>query len=252
MSIERLEKVWPQWQIGEMLGEGSFGKVYKAVREEHGLTTYSAIKAISIPQSDAELNSLRSEGWSEGATKTYLQGIVDDFVNEIKMMESMKGTQNVVSVEDYQVLEKEDKIGWDIFIRMEFLTSLVGHTSDKKLTEEDVIKVGLDLLSALELCSQKSVIHRDIKPENIFISSFGHYKLGDFGIARELEKTAGSMSQKGTYNYIAPEVASGRHYDATVDTYSLGIVLYKLLNYNRLPFIDHTAQMIQHQDRKNA
>lgn len=252
MSINRLEKVWPQWKIGDMIGEGSFGKVYKAVREEHGLTTFAAIKAISIPQNNAELASLRSEGWSEGATQTYLQGIVDDFINEIKMLESMKGTQNIVGVEDYQVLEKEDEVGWDIFIRMELLTSLVEHTSDKKLSEDEVIKLGFDLLGALEICAKKSVIHRDIKPENIFVSEHGHYKLGDFGIARELEKTAGSMSQKGTYNYIAPEVVSGRRYDATVDTYSLGVVLYKLLNNNRLPFTDHTAEVVQYQDRKNA
>jgi|GEM_PF-2267092 len=252
MSVSRLEQVWPQWKIDSMIGEGSFGKVYKAVREEHGLTTYSAIKVISIPQNDAELASLRSEGWSEGATNTYLKGIVDDFVNEIKLMESMKGTQNIVSVEDYVVLEKEDRVGWDIFIRMELLTSFIEHTGDKKLTMDEVIKVGLDILGALELCSKMNIIHRDIKPENIFVSSFGYYKLGDFGIARELEKMAGSMSQKGTYNYIAPEVAAGRHYNATVDTYSLGLVLYKLLNNNRLPFFDQTAQVMQYQDRKNA
>lgn len=40
MSVTRLEQHWPEWKICEVLGEGSFGKVYKAVREEHGLTTY--------------------------------------------------------------------------------------------------------------------------------------------------------------------------------------------------------------------
>ncbi|MCL2227865.1 MAG: protein kinase [Oscillospiraceae bacterium] len=252
MSVSKLAQHWPEWKIGDVIGEGSFGKVYKATREEHGLTTFSAIKVISIPQNDSELASLRSEGWSEGATKTYFEGIVNDFISEIKLMESMKGTQNIVSVEDYKVLEKEDRIGWDIFIRMELLTSLLEHVGDKRLAEDEVIKLGLDILGALELCSKQGIIHRDIKPENIFISSFGYYKLGDFGIARELEKTAGSMSQKGTFNYIAPEVVAGRNYDATVDTYSLGIVLYRLLNNNRLPFTDPSAEAVQYQDRKNA
>jgi serine/threonine protein kinase len=252
MSIARLEKYWPQWQIGEVLGEGSFGKVYKALRDEHGFATHSAIKVISIPQNDAEVSSLRAEGWNEASTKTYLQGIVDDFVNEIKLMETLKGTQNIVGVEDYLVLEKEDKIGWDIFIRMELLTSFNDYMEDKELTEKDVIKIGLDILNALVLCSKKNIIHRDIKPENIFVSSFGYYKLGDFGIARELDKTSGDMSQKGTFNYIAPEVITERTYDGTVDIYSLGVVLFKLLNNNKLPFIDQTTEAIRYQDRKNA
>ena len=252
MSIEKLNQIWPEWKMESLLGEGSFGKVYKAVREERGMTTYSAIKVVSIPKSDSELAALRTEGWSEGATKTYLQGIVDDFVNEIKMMEAMKGTPNIVSVEDYKVIEKTDKVGWDIFIRMELLTSFNDFISNRILPEEKVIILGEHILKALDLCAQRNIIHRDIKPENIFISSFGYYKLGDFGIARELEKTSGSMTQIGTYNYVAPEVAASRHYDATVDTYSLGIVLYRLLNNNRLPFIDPQAQLVQYQDRKNA
>lgn len=252
MSIEKLGIIWPEWKVVKQLGEGSFGKVYEVVREEHGVTSTAAVKVISIPQSDAELSSIRSEGLDETGTRSYFEGIVTDFVNEIKLMESMKGTSNIVSVGDYKVLEKTDKIGWDIFIRMELLTPLNEYTADKTLTEAEVVKLGQDVCSALELCTQRNIIHRDIKPENIFISSFGDFKVGDFGIARELEKTSGSLSQKGTYNYMAPEITTSKHYDATVDLYSLGLVLYKLLNNNRLPFLDPSAQLIQYQDRKNA
>lgn len=252
MSIEKLAAIWPEWKIIEQIGEGSFGKVYKAVREEHTMTTYAAIKVISIPQSDTELSSLRSEGLTEDASKTYFEGVVNDFVNEIKLMESMKGTSNVVSVEDFRVLEKDDKIGWDIFIRMELLKPFNEYISEHTMTEQEVIKLGTDICTALELCSRRNIIHRDIKPENIFISSFGDFKVGDFGIAKELEKTSGAMSSKGTYNYMAPEIAAGKKYDYTVDIYSLGLVLYKLLNNNRLPFIDPYAQQIQYQDRKDA
>jgi len=252
VSIDRLSAIWPEWEVVDQLGEGSFGKVYKVVREEHGVTSNAAVKVISIPQNDAELASIRSEGLDDTGTRSYFEGIVTDFVNEIKLMQSMKGTSNVVSVEDYKVLEKTDKIGWDIFIRMELLTPLNDYIADKTLTETEFIKLGQDVCSALELCAQRNIMHRDIKPENIFVSSFGDFKVGDFGIARELEKTSGSLSQKGTYNYMAPEIKTSKHYDATVDIYSLGLVLYKLLNNNRLPFLDPNAQLIQYQDRKNA
>ena len=253
MSVEVLKQIWPEWQIeGKPLGKGSFGVVYKAVRRDHGVESYAAIKVISIPTDSSEVDSLRSEGLDMNATRTYLQGIVNDFVSEIQLMESLKGVQNIVSVEDYKVVEKTDEIGWDIYIRMELLTSFNNYICDKKLTEEEVIKLGCDICTALEICAKRNIIHRDIKPENIFINDFGYFKLGDFGIARKMENMTGGLSQKGTFNYMAPEVANGNEYDARVDTYSLGIVLYRLLNGNRLPFLDTEKQLLNPNERRNA
>lgn len=253
MSVKALKQIWPEWQIeGRPLGKGSFGVVYKAVRRDHGVESYAAIKVVSIPTDPSEVDSLRSEGLDMNATRTYLQGIVNDFVSEIQLMESLKGVQNIVSVEDYKVVEKTGEIGWDIYIRMELLTSFNAYICDKKLTEKDVIKLGCDICTALEICAKKNIIHRDIKPENIFINDFGDFKLGDFGIARKLENMTGGLSQKGTFNYMAPEVANSSEYDARVDTYSLGIVLYRLLNGNRLPFLDTEKQLLNPNERRNA
>ena len=253
MAVEVLKQIWPEWQIeGKPLGKGSFGVVYKAVRRDHGVESYAAIKVISIPTDPSEVDSLRSEGLDMNATRTYLQGIVNDFVSEIQLMESLKGVQNIVSVEDYKVVEKTGEIGWDIYIRMELLTSFNAYICDKKLTEEEVIKLGCDICTALEICAKRNIIHRDIKPENIFINDFGYFKLGDFGIARKMENITGGLSQKGTFNYMAPEVANSSEYDARVDTYSLGIVLYRLLNSNRLPFLDTEKQLLNPNERRNA
>lgn len=253
MSVEVLKQIWPEWQIeGKPLGKGSFGVVYKAVRRDHNVESYAAIKVISIPADPSEVDSLRSEGLDMNATRTYLQGIVNDFVSEIQLMESLKGVQNIVSVEDYKVVEKSGEIGWDIYIRMELLTSFNTYICDKKLTEEEVIKLGCDICTALEICAKRNIIHRDIKPENIFINDFGYFKLGDFGIARKMENMTGGLSQKGTFNYMAPEVANSSEYDARVDTYSLGIVLYRLLNGNRLPFLDTEKQLLNPNERRNA
>lgn len=123
---------------------------------------------------------------------------------------------------------------------------------DAALSEDDVIRLGIDLCKALEYCQCQNIIHRDIKPENIFVSRFGEFKLGDFGIARELERTMSGLSKKGTYSYMAPEMYKGEAYDSRVDIYSLGIVLYKLRNHNRLPFISLEKQLITYRDKENA
>lgn len=247
-----LSKVWLEWQVESQLGRGSYGTVYRAVRRDNNIEIYSAIKVISIPSNVSEINSLRAEGYNESSTRDYFKGIVDEFVGEVQLMESLRGTQNIVSVEDYKVVEKTDEIGWTIYIRMELLTAFNDFICDRTLSEQEVIKIGVDICSALEICQKRNIIHRDIKPENIFINDFGFFKLGDFGIARRLENATGGLSQKGTFNYMAPEVARGTHYDARVDIYSLGIVLYRLLNKNRFPFLDTDKQFLSPHDRKIA
>ena len=126
------------------------------------------------------------------------------------------------------------------------------YCAEKQLTEKEVIKLGMDLSKALEYCRKLKIIHRDIKPENIFVSRFGDFKLGDFGIARELERTMSGFSKKGTYSYMAPEMYKGEKYDSRVDIYSLGIVLYRLMNHNRLPFMSLEKQFITYRDKENA
>ncbi len=247
-----LSGIWPEWHIEKVLGRGSFGVVYKAVRLDHNIRSYSAIKVITIPTDGTQVDSLRSEGLDMNATRTYLQGIVNDFVSEIQIMESFKGMQNIVSVEDYKVVERTDQIGWNIYIRMELLTPFNQYICDRKLSEAEVIKLGCDICTALEICQKRNIIHRDIKPENIFVNDFGDFKLGDFGIARKMENVTGGLSQKGTFNYMAPEVAGNGRYDGRADIYSLGIVLYRLLNQNRLPFLDTQKQLLSPNERRAA
>ena len=79
--------VWPEWQLVEKIGEGSFGKVYKAQRTERGRTFYSAIKIISIPGNKGELDSVRSEMNDEQSTREYFRNLVEDCVQEIYTMD---------------------------------------------------------------------------------------------------------------------------------------------------------------------
>lgn len=244
--------VWPEWELIEKIGEGSFGKVYKAKRTERGRSFYSAIKIISIPASKGELDSVRSEMNNEQSTREYFRNLVEDCIQEIYTMGHFCGNSHVVSFEDFKVVEYLDEIGWDISIRMEYLTSFMDYCTGKELTEKEVIKLGCDLAMALIYCRKLNIIHRDVKPENIFVSRFGDFKLGDFGIAREQAHTMSNMSKKGTYSYMAPEIYKGEKYDSSIDIYSLGIVLYKLMNQNRLPFLSLDKQLITYRDKETA
>lgn len=247
-----LEKLWSEWKVDKFIGEGSFGKVYKIAREDFGHTYVAALKVIEIPQNQSEYKTIKSEGLSDESAQEYFKSVVEDIVNEFVLMSKLKGNSNIVSYEDHSVIPKEKEFGWEIFIRMELLTPLFSYLEKHELTVKDVIQLGIDMCKALEVCQKYNIIHRDIKPENIFVSDIGTFKLGDFGIARQLEKTTSGMSKKGTYTYMAPEVYKGLDYNSTVDIYSLGIVLYRFLNNNRAPFMPPAPQQIRYSDKEQA
>lgn len=233
----KYEPIDGKWYLEKQLGQGAYGTVFQVVRKDFG-EQRAALKMVSIPSSQSEFDSFRHEHYEldEKSITSYFYGFVEEFVKEFQLMATLKGHSNIVSYEDHDVKAKEGEFGWDIFIRMELLTPLTDYLKEHTPTEADIIKIGIDICKALEVCKKHNIIHRDIKPANIFISSDGNFKLGDFGVARTLEKTASGLSKKGTYIYMAPEVYKGESYNLTVDLYSLGILMYRQLNDNFEPF----------------
>ncbi len=249
---EQYEPIFGVWKLGKLLGEGSFGKVFEMSREDFGVSYKAALKTITIPSNKSEIKSAMAEGMNENSLREYFGGFVKELTQEFALMSKLKGNSNIVSYENHQVIEHKDEVGWDILIQMELLTSLSDYIAENDISMQDIIKLGIDICRALELCKKNNIVHRDIKPENIFVSDNGDYKLGDFGIARTVEKTTSGLSKKGTYTYMAPEIYKGNTYNSSVDIYSLGIVLYRLLNENRAPFMPPYPKPIAHKDREDA
>ena len=233
-----IQKIWPAWQIEELIGQGAYGKVYRIRREELGVKYYAALKVIEIPADESEVRSLMGMGMDGLSIRDYFEGTAKSIANEIQIMESLKSAANIVHVEEHYLEEHKDSIGWTILIRMELLESMRKYQQREGAPDlKETLKIGKDICRALTYCEEKHVIHRDIKPDNIFRTEFGDYKLGDFGIARQMENTKSVYSQKGTSGYMAPEVNRGEKYDKTVDIYSLGVMLYQMMNRLRLPFV---------------
>ena len=217
LTSPELPENWAaDWQLEKKLGAGAYSTVWRAIRKDHP-NIDAAIKIISVPSDSSEAATLMTEGMNASQSQSYYDDIARQYVKEIELLETLKGTQHIVSIEDYKVQRKTDEIGNDIFIRMELLTPLDSVLRQRVLTEREIIQVGLDVCSALELCEAENIIHRDIKPANIFINNKTKgrefYKLGDFGIARSMQSLTGDLSTKGTPSYMAPEVFFGKKYD---------------------------------------
>ena len=251
-NIYKYQPLWGKWQVDELIGQGVFGQVYRISHQEYGLTYISAAKIISITSDDQYNDTEPSVGKDAGTLRRHSQALVHNLISEVNILYSLSGNSNILGYHDHRIIQHKDKTGWDILIRMEFAKPLNIYLSEKRMTTEEVIKLGIDMCTALNVCHKHEIIHRDIKDANIFISDDGIFKLGDFGIAMKLSKTVRTAAVRGTPNYMAPEVYHGEKYTASVDIYSLGIVMYRLLNHGRMPFMPHYPKPILPDDKRKS
>lgn len=254
MQLQTNDTIFHNWKVNRVIGSGSFGTVYEIEREEFGRTYKAAAKVITIPDDSNDRFLIATEGMTAENTVYYYKSLVEDIIRECDVMERMKGDSHIVSFEDHYVEELDNGRRWIIYIRMELLKPLISYITDEDnfLKRDEIIQIGIDICKGLEVCEKFNVVHRDIKLENIFVSDTGKYKLGDFGISKVVEESELAVSQKGTKLYMAPEMFRGDKYDATVDIYSLGLVLYRLLNNNRAPFMPAYPKQIRIQDKEIA
>ena len=244
---------FPGWEVVRKIGEGSFGGVYEIHRTlPGGRVEKCALKKLSVPKDASEIQDLYSQSFSRESITAHYQDQMSELVREYSLTQELNGCKNVVACHDVKYVQHDDGIGWDIYIRMELLRPLK-QVLGPEYRERVVLRLGLEMCNALLACQEHKIIHRDIKPENILVSEKGEFKLGDFGIAKVSEKTAtGTMT--GTMGYMAPEVANRWHYGAQADIYSLGMVLYWMMNQRTLPFLPYPPAIptaVQRQEAAN-
>ena len=233
---------WYGWTISKELGKGTFGAVYEIERKLFDSVEKAAMKVIPIPADESMIDSiLFSTGYDQDAVEKSFQKELKKAEQEYVTMNKLKGITNIVSCEDFAYQKRENNMGYYVFIRMELLKSLKLQIRERRrqsqfFSEEEVLRIGRDVCRALVACEQRDLIHRDIKPSNILVSDYGDYKIGDFGTARGMDHTT-HATYAGTQSFMAPEVFRREQYGKTVDIYSLGLVMYWLMNRCHMPFV---------------
>uniref|UniRef100_A0A8B9HJ12 non-specific serine/threonine protein kinase n=2 Tax=Astyanax mexicanus TaxID=7994 RepID=A0A8B9HJ12_ASTMX len=210
-----------QYHVLEMIGEGSFGRVYKGRRKFSGQVV--ALKFIpKVGRSEKELRSLKRE-------IEIMRGLKHPHI--VLLLDSFETEREVVVVTEYAEGE--------LFQILE---------DDGCLPESQVRTIACQLVSALYYLHSNRILHRDMKPQNILLGKGGVVKLCDFGFARSMSvSTLVLTSIKGTPLYMSPELVEEKPYDHTSDLWSLGCILYEL-HTGAPPFytnsIFHLVQLI--------
>jgi eukaryotic-like serine/threonine-protein kinase len=211
-------QTFSHYRIVEKLGGGGMGVVYKA--EDSRLHRPVALKFVS------EDLASNAEALSR-------------FQREARTASALNHP-HICTI--YDIGEQDGRA----FMAMEYLegATLQDRLAASPLGLETVLRLGIQIVDALDAAHTAGIVHRDIKPTNIFISSRGHAKILDFGLAkmgappsREVDFTTAAGTIRGvvmgTAAYMAPEQARGEAVDHRADIWSFGLVLYEMVKGTR-------------------
>src|SRR6266851_5111571 len=211
----------------EVMGQGGMGTVYRAIRDDDQFHQEVAIKLIR-------------PGIASG-------GLLRRFRDERQILATLEHS-NIARLLDGGV--SADGLS---YLVMEFVDGepISRYCRRKKLTIRKRLELFQTVCSAVHFAHQHLVVHRDIKPANILVTTDGVAKLLDFGIAKILDPSSGSLHSRTTFanpmtpDYASPEQVRGKNVTTTSDVYSLGALLYELLTDQRAHQAGSLAEMIR-------
>jgi TPR repeat protein/serine/threonine protein kinase len=210
----------PGYKIEKILGKGGMGIVYLA--EQTALARKVALKVTLAALAELDASFTKR------------------FVQEARATAALKHP-NIITVFDAGVYENTS------YMAMEYLpTGTLVDLEDKKLSHEEICKLFIGISRGLGAAHEAGFIHRDIKPDNILIDSNGCPMVTDFGIVKALDtktaltRTGGTI---GTPQYMSPEQIKAEDLDGRSDLYSLGIMMFNLLE-GHVPFSDETPSAV--------
>ena len=222
-----------RYQVGPLIGRGGMAEVHRGLDTRLGRTV--AIKLLRPALANDPRLRTRFRQEARSAARMAHPTIVRVYD---------AGEENVTDATG---------VGYVIpFIIMEYVdgTPLSELLRRGPLAPAEAMRITDGILTALEYSHRAGVVHRDIKPGNVMIAKNGQVKVTDFGIARAVSDTTGSLDKPGgvvgTANYFSPEQAKGDRLDARTDLYSTGVVLFEMVT-GRPPFQGESAVSVAYQ-----
>jgi|TARA_B110001469_G_scaffold126877_1_gene145766 serine/threonine protein kinase len=223
-TINRLNN----YNIKENIGNGSFGSVFKCINniDQH---TY-ALKIIKLIEHDKILREVRLMATFDHPN------IIKYYCSWIDNSMTLDNSDSDNELESDQSLVQLNYLeNYYLFIQMELCNeSLERYLYESVFDYNKRILIFKSIINGLDYLHSNNIIHRDLKPSNILFDSNNNIKISDFGMSiKKHSNTKDTFTGSdifGTYLYCAPEILKDNSYSYKSDIYSIGIILFELLN----------------------
>lgn len=237
--IQNIDPVFGTWYTQNQIGSGADGKVFSIKRENRdGSDDISSLKIIRIGENKSERKSVYQQNTDFSSENDYFEKTITSITDNIDIVMKTDAGKYFVNYEEYETRKASDGKGWLILIRLERMKSLSELLEEFSFTHNEVVRLGISICQSLIKCRTFGYIYPNLKPENVLFDKNSVCKLGDFGTFSLLEPSRAAIAYKRTQYYMAPEFIKSAKVNCTIDTYSLGLILYMLVNRNRLPFVN--------------
>lgn len=202
------------------------------------------LKRISVPASDSQVRALILSGAyaDESAVHAYYGRVAENIRAELEQGKKLAASGCYAGALGYQVEPKESGVGYDVYILYPLYISLSDYLTMSAITNLRAINLALDLCDAIAACREAGYLFGNIKPENIYLMPTGRFLLGDLGLVPLEDMKYACLPEDYIGVYSAPELSDiTASPNATIDLYSLGMVLYRIYNGNHGPFEDENT-----------
>lgn len=206
--------------------KGSFDKKY-------------IVKQVSVPQSRTQFEALTLAGVSKdtAAAAEYFRLISEEIVSEASFLKVMAKTPFFLAYEDWQTVPMENGLpGYEIYLLAPYRRSLEKYLRRNGFNHLEAVNLAIDMCEALSACRKEGMLYVALKPSNIYTQPKRGYKIGDLGFVSLSVLQYTSMPARYRSAYTAPELMDDLTVlNPTADTYSLGMILYRIFNDGKLP-----------------
>ncbi len=252
-----------EWNIKSPLLAGM--EVLSCLSQTSGFSTYLlkseysdelyVFKSISVPESQTHIDGLKFSGaiQSDEEAVAYYNSEALVYGTELETLSRLAENGHIASYTDWQILEKEGEIGFDIHLLSPYRRSLKEHLEGTAMSQSKATKLALDLCHALAELRMSGFVHCNLKPENIYLTDKGDFMLGDLGLLPINNLRFSTVPERMLGKYSAPELFDVLQCpNDRIDIYSLGLLLYSIYNGGHSPFEDEQTNVKSANEKRLA
>ena len=202
------------------------------------------VKIVSVPATAVQLDALLLSGAysDKEAALAYYKTLAEDITNEAEVLNKLAQVEGFAQIDGFQIEAKDDGNGYDVYLLSRYQNTLRHLIRRNSVTHLHAVNLGLDLCAALSVSRRMGYMYVNLKPGNIYITENQGFVIGDIGFIKLKNLNYASLPDRYHSEYTAPEISDAySSLNTTLDTYAVGMLLYKIFNDNKLP--DHAEDL---------